>query len=237
MTWAKAWLHCQRTTPPDQFRQHADEATWHHGCNMNTWFTSDMHFGHANIIRYSHRPFRDLDHMHAALIDRWNEVVQPEDTVWVLGDVAMGIIDESLAFVGRLNGRKLLLAGNHDRCWAFHGPKHEPWIERYEAAGFAEVHQGQMPFDLGGQSVELCHFPYNGDSQYEDRYVEARPVDTGAWLLHGHVHETWKQWGRMINVGCDVWDYRPVAASELAALIANGPTDRDLQKSTVGEAC
>ena len=204
---------------------------------MNTWFTSDMHFGHANIIRYSHRPFRDLDHMHAALIDRWNEVVQPEDTIWVLGDVAMGIIDESLAFVGRLNGRKLLLAGNHDRCWAFHGPKHEPWIERYEAAGFAEVHQGQMPFDLGGQSVELCHFPYRGDSQYEDRYLEARPVDTGAWLLHGHVHETWKQWGRMINVGCDVWDYRPVAASELAALIANGPTDRDVQKPTVGEAC
>ena len=204
---------------------------------MNTWFTSDMHFGHANIIRYSHRPFRDLDHMHAALTERWNEVVQPEDTVWVLGDVAMGIIDESLSFVDRLKGRKLLLAGNHDRCWAFHGPKHEPWIARYQDAGFAEVHQGQMPFDLGGQSVELCHFPYNGDSQYEDRYVEARPVDTGAWLLHGHVHETWKQWGRMINVGCDVWDYRPVAASELAALIANGPTDRDLQKPTVGEAC
>ena len=96
---------------------------------------------------------------------------------------------------------------------------------------------GRGTFDLGGQSVELCHFPYRGDSQYEDRYLEARPVDTGAWLLHGHVHETWKQWGRMINVGCDVWDYRPVAASELAALIANGPTDRDVQKPTVGEAC
>jgi calcineurin-like phosphoesterase family protein len=204
---------------------------------MNTWFTSDMHFGHANIIRYSNRPFRDLDHMHAGLIDRWNEVVQPEDTVWVLGDVAMGIIDESLAFVGRLNGHKLLLAGNHDRCWAFHGPKHEPWIQRYQDAGFDGIHQGQMPLDVEGHTVELCHFPYRGDSQYEDRYLEARPVDNGAWLLHGHVHETWKQWGRMINVGCDVWDYRPVAASELAALITNGPTDRDVQTQTVREAC
>ena len=203
---------------------------------MNTWFTSDMHFGHANIIGYSNRPFRDLDHMHAGLIERWNEVVQTEDTVWVLGDVAMGVIDESLAFVGRLHGRKVLVAGNHDRCWAFHGPRHEPWIARYQNAGFAEVHQGQMPFDLQGHMVELCHFPYRGDSQYEDRYLEARPVDNGAWLLHGHVHETWKQWGRMINVGCDVWGYRPVSASELAALIANGPTDRDLEKQTVREA-
>jgi calcineurin-like phosphoesterase family protein len=203
---------------------------------MSTWFTSDMHFGHENIIRYSHRPFRDVSHMHEGLIERWNDVVQPDDTVWVLGDVAMGTIEESLRCVSRLNGRKLLVAGNHDRCWSFHGAKHERWITHYQDAGFAEIHQGQISFDLDGRLVDLCHFPYRGDSQYEDRYLDARPVDSGAWLLHGHVHETWKQWGRMINVGCDVWDYRPVAASELAELISQGPTDREFREQTVREA-
>jgi calcineurin-like phosphoesterase family protein len=202
---------------------------------MTIWFTSDMHFGHANIITYSRRPFRDLDHMHRGLVERWNEVVQPDDDVWVLGDVAMGSIEESLKLIPRLNGRKLLVTGNHDRCWAFHGAKHEPWIQRYQDAGFDEIHQGQVPFSLGDQPVEMCHFPYRGDSQYEDRYLQARPQDNGKWLLHGHVHETWKQWGRMINVGCDVWDYRPVASSELADLITHGPADRDIQRQTVRE--
>ena len=63
---------------------------------MTTWFTSDLHFGHANIIEYSGRPFRDVDHMNRALIERWNALVQPADTVWVLGDVAMGRITDTL---------------------------------------------------------------------------------------------------------------------------------------------
>ena len=203
---------------------------------MATWFTSDLHLGHANIIGYSRRPFRDLDHMHAELIRRWNAVVQPEDDVWVLGDVALGSIEESLRMVGRFNGRKLLVAGNHDRCWANHGLKHERWITRYQDAGFAEVLQSDVPFTLAGEELRLCHFPYRGDSHYDDRYTEARPVDTGRWLLHGHVHEAWKQWGRMINVGCDVWGYQPVSAETLAELIEQGPADRDRQEPTVREA-
>ena len=56
--------------------------------------------------------------MNKALIERWNDSVHPDDTVWVLGDVALGRIDETLPLVTELNGRKLLLTGNHDRCWA-----------------------------------------------------------------------------------------------------------------------
>lgn len=83
---------------------------------MTTWFTADLHFGHANIISYSGRPFADATAMNQALIERWNASIHPDDTVWVLGDVALGRIDETLALVGELNGRKLLLTGNHDRC-------------------------------------------------------------------------------------------------------------------------
>ena len=84
---------------------------------MSTWFTSDLHFGHVNIIQYSGRPFTDVDQMNTSLIDRWNALVQPGDDVWVLGDVAMGHIADTLPLVGRLAGYKRLLAGNHDRCW------------------------------------------------------------------------------------------------------------------------
>jgi len=189
------------------------------------WFTADLHFGHANIIRYSDRPFSDPGEMNHALIERWNEVVDQDDTVWVLGDVALGQIASTLPLVGALHGHKLLLAGNHDRCWVGHGQRAAGWTERYREAGFAEIHQGQLELEVAGTTVDVSHFPYRGDSQDLDRHVDRRPVDRGRWLVHGHVHEQWRQRGRMINVGTDAWRYRPVAAEEVAALIDAGPGD------------
>jgi calcineurin-like phosphoesterase family protein len=190
-----------------------------------TWFTSDLHFGHLNIIRYCDRPWPDVDAMNRGLITRWNDVVDPDDTVWVLGDVAMGRIDDNLALVEQLNGSKLLVAGNHDRCWFGHGERGAEWIDRYRHAGFSEIVQGQTMLMVGGVEAAVCHFPYEGDSQLDDRYTEFRPVDEGRWLLHGHVHTTWAQRGRMINVGVDTAGYRPVSEDEIAALIAAGPRD------------
>lgn len=186
---------------------------------MVTWFTADLHLGHANIIRYCDRPFASADEMDAELVDRWNAVVGGDDTVWVLGDVALGRIDHSLSLVGRLRGRKILVAGNHDRCWAGHGRRAEGWTERYLEAGFGEVRQGEVELDVCGVTALACHFPYRGDSQDQDRYLDYRPVDRGAWLLHGHVHERWRQSGRMINVGVDVWDYQPVPEATIGALM------------------
>lgn len=192
---------------------------------MATWFSADIHFGHANIIRYCDRPFDDVESMNAALVQRWNETVAPADTVWVLGDVALGRIDDTLALAGKLHGRKRLVAGNHDRCWSGHGRRAQGWVQRYLDAGFEEVHQGQIQLAIGANSVAACHFPYRGDSHDQDRYVEHRPVDAGQWLLHGHVHERWRQSGRMINVGIDAWDCRPVGEAEIVELIAKGPND------------
>ncbi len=192
---------------------------------MTTWFSADLHFGHANIIEYSGRPFADVEEMNLALIERWNERVHPGDTVWVLGDVALGHIDDSLPLVGALHGHKLLLTGNHDRCWAGHRRRVEEWTERYLAAGFAEIHQGEITLRAGDRDVLACHFPYRGDSHDHDRFVDQRPVDRGAWLLHGHVHERWRQHDRMINVGVDAWDCAPVDEATISALIAAGPND------------
>lgn len=194
--------------------------------DMATWFTADLHLGHTNIIRYSARPFSDAEAMNRALIDGWNEVVDEGDDVWMLGDFAMGKIDETLPLVGELRGRKVLLAGNHDRCWAEHGRRANGWEERYLDAGFAEVRQGQLNIDISGVTALACHFPYRGDSHDHDRYAEQRPVDRGAWLVHGHVHERWQQRGRMINVGVDAWNYRPVSEATIRDLVADGPQDR-----------
>lgn len=193
---------------------------------MALWLTSDLHFGHENIIRYCDRPFADVDEMDDELVRRWNERVAPDDVVWVLGDVALGPIHASLRKVAALAGEKHLVAGNHDRCWPGNR-KHERWIEEYRDAGFVEI-VTTAEIDLGdGLVLPACHFPYRGDSHDDDRFVPYRPVDDGGWLLHGHVHERWKVDDRQINVGCDVWDYAPVAAAALRALVDAGPLHLD----------
>ena len=127
---------------------------------MATWFTADLHLGHTNIIEYCDRPFSDAATMTDALVANWNAVVAETDTVWVLGDVAMGRIEETLGEIHRFRGRKILVAGNHDRCWHGHGKRAEGWTERYLDAGFAEIVQGTTTIELAGTVVRMGHFPY-----------------------------------------------------------------------------
>ena len=178
---------------------------------MATWLTSDLHLGHENIIRYCGRTFADAAEMDDELVRRGNERVGGDDEVWVLGDVAMGSIRASLARVAELRGTKHLVAGNHDRCWPGNR-RAERWSAPYRDAGFATIAVA-AEIDLGeGVVLPASHFPYEGDSHDEDRFVPWRPVDRGGWLLHGHVHERWRVHGRQINVGVDVWDFAPAAA-------------------------
>ncbi len=190
------------------------------------WFTADLHLGHENIIRYCHRPFADVAEMHDTLIQRWNERVDATDEVWVLGDVAMGPIERSLSLVSRLQGRKVLVTGNHDRCWPGQSRHPIEWEERYRDAGFAEIRHGTIEVAIGDESVLAGHFPYEGDSHDEDRFTRDRPVDDGRWLLHGHVHTRWKVSDRQINVGVDVWDFAPVGEDQLATIIESAAQAR-----------
>jgi calcineurin-like phosphoesterase family protein len=178
---------------------------------MARYWTSDLHLGHANIIGYCRRPFANVEKMNNALIERWNDTIADGDEVWVLGDFALGTIAHTLPLARRLRGHKVLVAGNHDRCWAKGWHATSKWVERYRDAGFAEILQGTVEVQLGTHEAVACHLPYNGDSHDHDRFVDERPVDEGRVLLHGHVHDTWKINGRQINVGTDVWDYRPVS--------------------------
>lgn len=202
---------------------------------MTVWFTSDMHFGHAKIVEYCDRPFRDaggnpdVAFMTETLVKNWNERVAPDDTVFVLGDAVMGRREETLPTLARLNGDKVLIMGNHDYCWpALWKPKQaekaQRWTDAY--APYFKLMATSGCWTLFDETyVALNHFPYVGDSHKDDRYSEHRPADDGEVLLHGHVHDEWKirrspSGSVMVNVGIDVWDYAPVSEAELVVTIA-----------------
>lgn len=204
------------------------------------WFTADLHLGHHNIITYCARPFPvvngadikgdaakgdAVEAMNETLIDGWNEMVAPTDEVWVLGDFAMGGLAEHLPLAGRLHGRKTLVPGNHDACWVGRRKGVDRWSGEYLSAGFDAIVQPTTTIDVAGRTVLVDHFPYEGDSGPVDRYVEHRPLDGGGWLLHGHVHDRWRQRGRQINVGVDAWGGVPVSETCITELIAAGPRD------------
>ena len=187
------------------------------------FLTSDLHLGHARINELAGRPFDSVDEMNSALISNWNDVVDPTDSVIVLGDFVMGKKDETLPLVELLNGMIYLVPGNHDRVFPT-DRQLAKWTPLYTAVGIR-----LLPAELSFGPLTLSHFPFDGDSHGEDRYSECRPTDRGQLLLHGHVHESWKVRGRQINVGVDVWDFAPVEYDRLLAAytIENESTDAE----------
>jgi calcineurin-like phosphoesterase family protein len=160
---------------------------------VQTWFTSDTHFGHANlIIKYHCRPFADPVEMDETMIARWNERVAPGDTVYHLGDFALGPKAATPVVLARLNGHKILVIGNHDRKPDF-----------MKASGFAEVHES-LSLNLNGHWIYLTHQPVPPP--------EGTPCD---YHLHGHVHKEYARLGNAINVGVDVLGFRPLTLEEL----------------------
>ena len=197
-----------------------------------TYFTADLHFGHARIIDLCARPFADVEAMDAALIARWNETVtSDDDVVWVLGDFALGNRHRALSYLPGLRGRKMLVVGNHDACDPLSSGGWKK-VKEYTEAGFelvlpwARVSLPPAGEQAPGRKVLLSHFPYDGDSRGADRHVQARLRDLGEPLVHGHVHQEFtvrrsRETGApQVNVGVDRWDYRPVAANQVEAALA-----------------
>ncbi len=80
------------------------------------YFTADLHFGHANVIRHCNRPFASADEMDAALTHNWNSFVGKHDEVYILGDFTMKPAAEAHRYLSALNGRKYMIRGNHDHA-------------------------------------------------------------------------------------------------------------------------
>jgi calcineurin-like phosphoesterase family protein len=215
---------------------------------MTTWFSSDYHFGHERIITLSDRPFRDVQHMNEMLIKNHNAVVAPDDHVYVLGDVALGRFEDSIKYVGRLNGIKHLVVGNHDRlfidpeanlekanayAFRFRGAYQEvfDFIEEGSSEAAAELLMiPEIKVNLRDRThssrafLRMSHFPYTGDSHDKPRYDFIRPKDDEKILLHGHTHQsnviTRSAKGTLqIHVGVDSWNYSPVSLETILRLV------------------
>ena len=152
------------------------------------WFTADTHFGHGGAMGRFKRPFKSVLEMDEALVARWNEVVGPKDRVWHLGDFAYRAAPERVSLLLQsLHGEKHLLTGNND-CEA-----------TIAAAGWASVTPYQE-IVCDGVHLIMCHYPFRTwDRMYK-----------GAYNLHGHSHGKLKPLPRQVDVGVDVWDFRPV---------------------------
>ncbi len=169
---------------------------------MSTFLTSDTHFEHKNIIEYCSRPFADVKHMTEVLVKNWNEVVKPEDTIYHLGDFAMGdkgLIPITLA---RLNGTKILVHGNHD-----FNHKGTELLKQIKEGPWQAIH-AELFETIDGVKVYMRHEPK----------MDFKPSDAAEYHLCGHVHSSWNRQGPIINVGVDVNDYRPVNIRQLIAM-------------------
>lgn len=185
---------------------------------MTTFFTSDLHLGHARIIELCKRPFNNVEEMNQKIVENWNYEVDPLDNIFILGDLALGKIRETIKIVSRLNGTKYLIPGNHDRVWSGYPDKPHKALEMREL--YESVGLNILPEQFYYGSWLLCHFPTSGDSYTDDRYPEYRPtLADGQWLIHGHVHTMWRIRGNQINVGMDQWDFTPVRKEVLEKLI------------------
>lgn len=199
---------------------------------MTIWFTADLHLGHKNILKYCNRPWQTIEEHDAAILANWKETVGENDLVFVLGDIVMGSIKKYADRLAELPGEKRLVCGNHDAVWMGHESSRT--ASDYKAlarAGFHSISQYDVIANanyLGWDSnriVHLSHFPSEGESVdgRPDRFEEYRPTIAGRIILCGHVHDQWVRKGNNINVGVDVWGYRPVNASTLGAIVDMEP--------------
>lgn len=174
-----------------------------------TFLTSDLHFWHKNVIDFCNRPWANVEDMNHGLITLWNSVVGKRDRVLILGDMFFCGSQKIKEIMPQLNGYKELYLGNHD--W---GKIKAPRAAEF---GFSNVlTSGRI--ETQDVTFNLSHFPYTGDHMEEERFKEHRLPDDGNWLLHGHVHTLWKVRGKQINVGVDVWNWKPVHLDELIKL-------------------
>jgi calcineurin-like phosphoesterase family protein len=167
------------------------------------FFTSDHHFGHANIIRFCNRPFRDTTEVEEELVRRWNERVGPNDEVYHLGDFALGQREQAERILDRLNGTKYLILGNHDSAASNCRNKFK-WIKEYHEL---KVPDAECP--NGVRRIVLFHYAMR----------VWRSDFRGTWHLYGHSHNNLpeKDDSLSFDIGVDANDFYPLSYAEVKA--------------------
>lgn len=189
---------------------------------MTIHFSSDHHILHENILKLGDgRPFTTMKDMVGCIHHNWVENVMNDDTIYVLGDAAMGDIEESILFFKGLPGNKFMIPGNHDKNFSRNSKTYvERYAPLYEDAGFTVLPENthiMLPVSWGEQKVLLSHFPYseNWFGDKKDKYAKNRPVNAGLPLVHGHTHSRCRFSGNPLefHVGVDANNFTPVNES------------------------
>lgn len=143
---------------------------------MTIWFTSDTHYGHSNIIKYSERPFSSVEEMDQAMIDNWNMFVDHDDEVYHLGDFAYADVGRMKEIIYQLKGKKYFLPGNHDREFFSHE------LRTLGGCAIQNLHELRIKdkdaYDKKMQMIVLCHYSLRvwNKSHF------------GSWNAYGHSH-------------------------------------------------
>jgi calcineurin-like phosphoesterase family protein len=180
------------------------------------FFTSDLHLGHANVIRFANRPFSCVEEMNDRLIGNINQTVRDNDDLYILGDISYRLpVEDAARLIRRINCRRLhLVKGNHDKDWEGSGL----FVEVCEYKELKTRHLETAE----GLKLVLFHYPimdWNGKGHEKNR--------KWALHLHGHIHSQGSDYNTQnfidgiyrYDVGVDANNYRPVELSEIAGLI------------------
>lgn len=149
---------------------------------MANYYTADTHFGHKNILTFCpnrKEHARSIEEMNEVMIQNWNKVVRPNDTVFHMGDVAFLRAEEASELIRRLNGKIHLMAGNHDR---------KELLKVY-ASHFDSIEKVGRYFRMNKTSLYLSHYGID--------------LPTKMFSIHGHIHDREYEELNKINVGVD----------------------------------
>ena len=179
---------------------------------MKTWITSDLHWGHKNIMKYcpvTRARYRDdLDYMNEQMVLEWNEKVAPEDLTYILGDVAFMSGYDASKYIRRLNGRKILVEGNHDR---------KTLLDKHFRESFEEVHK-YLTITYNKHYIIMSHFPF----------LEWDAMHRGSLHFFGHLHggKTNQEHYRCKDVGMDATGEIVILLDDAVAAIENNEIKR-----------
>lgn len=179
------------------------------------FFVGDTHFCHNREFLYKPRGFNSIEEHNLSIIENWNNIVQPNDIVYHLGDTMLNNNDEGIKYLNQLNGQIWLIRGNHDASERIYRIYHEcPNIHSFE--GFSERFCTYATIQkINGYTFYLSHYPTITSSIENMAKLKHHIIN-----LHAHVHSKNKFYQDipfMYNVALDAHNNTPVSFDEIIA--------------------